>query len=122
MKISPVRNRAPGRGTPAGAAELPETAAPQQAYRFKKLASASAAVIHSATAIAASAAEDEKQDDPQAAVIAASASVAHSAAAVAASAAEDEKQDDPQTGIVSAASEETAATGIFTSASTVCCA
>ena len=120
MKISPVRNRAPGRGTPAGAAELPETAAPQQAYRFKKLASAS--IIHSATAIAASAAEDEKQDDPQAAVIAASASVAHSAAAVAASAAEDEKQDDPQTGIVSAASEETAATGIFTSASTVCCA
>ncbi len=91
MKISPVRNRAPGRGTPAGAAELPETAAPQQAYRFKKLASASAAIIHSATAIAASAAEDEKQDDPQ-------------------------------TGIVSAASEETAATGIFTSASTVCCA
>lgn len=90
-------------------------------YRVR-LASASAAVIHSAAAIAASAAEDEKQDDPQAAVIAASAAVAHSAAAVAASAAEDQQQDDPQTGIVSAASEKTAATGIFTSASTVCCA
>ena len=86
-------------------------------------------MVEKAYRLAVDAHKDQKRksgepysDDPQAAVIAASASVAHSAAAVAASAAEDEKQDDPQTGIVSAASEETAATGIFTSASTVCCA
>lgn len=68
--------------------------------------------------VAASATEDQEQDNPQTTIIAASASITHSAAA-AASATEDEQQDDPQTGIVAVVIEETS---IFTSASTVCCA